>query len=219
MAILKTLAEMVNRDYMNYIHEGKPQWVFNDINDIIKNTLKNPMYPMMIQHYVSYQLHDAESIQAIIEFTEDDSILEVAAGQGFTSALLEASGFDPYKLVTTNEMSNTWNNETGHNYTDKIKDMDCLVALDTYPDHNVLMLLWPPRNSSLAYDCIKKFKGNKLIYGGQDRGGVTADDDFFDEIDKHWVLTHSMMVPSFNDIPSYLHFYTTGLGTPQTPTK
>jgi hypothetical protein len=200
---------MINDDFVKFIGQKQPLYIYNDIDGIMNGKINDPMYYIVLQHYVSYHFPDKNFIDDIIAFAKNDSILEIAAGQGLTSALLLASGVDPGKIAVTNEMSNDWNKESGKDYIDTIEDLDYLKALDKYADYNVLMMLWPPQKSSLAADSLKKFKGDKLIYSGQHRGGATADDDFFDELDSHWELTSSRIkVSVFKETENYLEFYT-----------
>ena len=198
---------MINDDFVKFIGNKRLSVVYNDIDDIMNGKIKDHMYYIVLQHYVSYHFPDKEFISDIIKFAGDDSILEIAAGQGLTSALLLASDVDPATLAVTNEMSNVWNKESGKDYLD-IEDLDYLKALDKYAGHNVLMVLWPPQKSSLAADSLKKFKGNKLIYSGHHRGGATANDDFFDELDSHWELTSSRMKTFTMETVNYFEFYT-----------
>jgi hypothetical protein len=208
MSLYRTLAKMINDDFVKFIEQNKPLYIYNDIERTMNGDIKDPIYYLELQHLVSYHFPDKKCIDDIIAFAKNDSILEIAAGQALTSALLLASGVDPAKIAVTNEMSNSWNKDKGKDYI-TTEDLDYLKALDKYPDYNVLMMMWPPHMSSLAVDSLKKFKGDKLIYSGHHKGGATADDDFFDELDSHWELQSSRMNESvFPETTNFIEFYT-----------
>ena len=208
MSLYHKLAKMINDDFVMFIEQNKPLYIYNDIEKIMNGTIKNTIYYLELQNYVSYHFPDKKCIDDIIAFTKNDSILEIAAGQALTSALLLVSGVNPAKIAVTNEMSNSWNKDKGKDYI-TIENLDYIKALDKYAGHNVLMMMWPPHKSSLAVDSLKKFKGDKLIYSGHHKGGATANDDFFDELDSHWELHSSRMNESvFPETTNFIEFYT-----------
>lgn len=56
-----------------------------------------------------------------------------------------------------------------------------------YPDA-ALFLCWPPYDTSMAYDALRFYSGDMLIYCGEGRGGCTASDPFFQLIAEEWEL-------------------------------
>jgi hypothetical protein len=50
----------------------------------------------------------------------------------------------------------------------------------------VLLLVWPPLDDSMAADALRLFRGDLLIYCGEEATGCTAGDDFFDLLDEAW---------------------------------
>ena len=56
-----------------------------------------------------------------------------------------------------------------------------------YPDA-ALFLCWPPYNTSMAYDALRFYSGDMLIYCGEGRGGCTASDPFFQLVAEEWEL-------------------------------
>lgn len=51
---------------------------------------------------------------------------------------------------------------------------------------SVLFLCWPPYGDPMAHEALVAYAGNMLIYCGENRGGCTANDDFFAELDHSW---------------------------------
>jgi len=52
--------------------------------------------------------------------------------------------------------------------------------------NRALFLCWPPYATSFAYDCLKAYQGDTLIFVGEGSGGCTGDDDFFRLLDDHY---------------------------------
>lgn len=70
---------------------------------------------------------------------------------------------------------------------------------DGEPVNHVLFLCWPPawqqpmaRNALVAY---QRLGGDQLIYIGEPRGGMCADDHFFDALEAGWLLADQ--VPNY----------------------
>jgi hypothetical protein len=62
------------------------------------------------------------------------------------------------------------------------------MVRDNDTKQSLLMLHWPPLGDKCAYDALKVFQGNWLLYAGEDEGGCTADDSFFELLRAEWVL-------------------------------
>jgi len=56
-----------------------------------------------------------------------------------------------------------------------------------------LFLCYPPDND-MAMQCLRAYKGQRLVYVGEGRGGVNASPAFFDELDSDWdvVAVHKL---------------------------
>ena len=127
-------------------------------------------------------------IYDICKFVETDDILEIGAGTGLWAKLLNLRGIN---IIATDI------GESGeyYNYNKTFYPIDIINGVDAikkYKDYNVLLICWPPMNS-IAYDCLNKFTGNKLIYIGEPKFGCTADDDFFELLDQEWKLFDSYL--------------------------
>jgi len=59
-------------------------------------------------------------------------------------------------------------------------------------DLRTLLLCWPELDSSFAADALKAFRGSRLVYIGEGRGGATARKDFFDLLAKEWTVAAQM---------------------------
>lgn len=75
----------------------------------------------------------------------------------------------------------------------------------TYP----LFLCWPPM-TSMATKALKAYRGNKLIYIGEDGGGCTAEDSFFLLLAKHWHVVDMHMPVQWSGIHDCIYVYERG---------
>ncbi len=48
-----------------------------------------------------------------------------------------------------------------------------------------LLLVYPPE-TSMALKCVQQYKGDYMLYVGEARGGVNANEAFFDELEKEF---------------------------------
>ncbi len=92
--------------------------------------------------------------------------------------------------LSPNHPSNNKNNNKDNNKNDKIKNSD---NEDKYTkseaDPRSLLLCWPDIDSLFAKECLQRYSGNKCVFIGELRGGCTADNSFFDELQDKWTLS------------------------------
>lgn len=61
-----------------------------------------------------------------------------------------------------------------------------------------LFLSWPPQFGTMAYDALRAYRGNTLIYiGYEEFEGVTGTDEFFEERAQNWSLQKIFDIPNF----------------------
>lgn len=60
-----------------------------------------------------------------------------------------------------------------------------------------ILLIWPPKETKLAGDCLQRFLGTRLAYVGEPRGLGCAEDEFFENLWKDWDLVQVLDIPRF----------------------
>lgn len=75
-----------------------------------------------------------------------------------------------------------------------------------HPDAT-LLLCWPPFESPMAYQAVKAFKGNRIIYIGEGRGGCTGDNKFHRLLEMGWERKGGWGVPQWEGIHDHISFY------------
>ena len=88
-----------------------------------------------------------------------------------------------------------------------VEEIGGLEAVKKYGDHSILMMSWPPYDDPFAYNVLKAFMGDKLIFVGEGYGGCTGDDDFFSLLDEEWNHVDEIDIPQWSGIHDYLSLY------------
>jgi len=122
----------------------------------------------------------------------EPATLEVMAGKGWLSYWLKSWGLN---IIATDNRS--WSKHFDYSSLPiPVEDISAVVAIEKYPV-DLVLLSWPYMDSS-AYDCLQTMKlGQYLLYIGEDRGGCTANDAFFDYVNSHCEVVDSVGFESF----------------------
>ncbi len=87
-----------------------------------------------------WSIPSVSALEKIKEFVDTDTVLEIAAGRGFWSALMKSIGMNVIATsiadghyYSANDMEKTWLN---------VELLDCVEAVNTYSDANCLFISW-----------------------------------------------------------------------------
>lgn len=142
------------------------------------------------------------AIQAMLKI---GPIVELGAGTGYWAWLLRKRGADvlafdaeppPSELNHWHKINDPWI---------KVERGKAGVASD-FADHS-LFLCWPPYDDEFAADALKAYLGNRIIYVGENQGGCTAADSFFEALERDFVERETVNLPQFDGIHDYLTIY------------
>lgn len=143
----------------------------------------------------SYAIPDNDAIQKIAKYSP---LIEIGAGSGYWSYLLQNIGVD---IIAYDNKSWGWDWKTWCN----VQEGDHSILLNV-KERN-LFLCWPDYDTSFAYDCLKNFKGKYFIYIGEGSGGCTGDDQFFELLYNNFEIVDSYDIPQWAGIRDYLQIY------------
>lgn len=149
----------------------------------------HPAAPSMLRRselsaVYSWAIVTRSALRWIGEVTDGVPLVEVGAGSGYWARQMSRAGMD---VVATDAAGATANAFTrGFQYAD-VRLMSATEAVRAHPDRT-LMLVWPPHRDPMAIAALSEYAGDTLIYVGEPRGGLCADDAFFDELRRHWRL-------------------------------
>jgi hypothetical protein len=161
---------------IRYSHHSEKTW--NARKDFIKN--------------FSWAIPSREAIQEITNFWGQDFGIEIGAGSGLWSHLLQLKGVNVIPTDTKEEESNF-----SREYT-IIEQLEANETIKKYSDANVLFLCWS------RVDPISNFKGDKIVYIGEDEGGCTNGIPNNDD----WELIKIIAIPTWFGMRDFLALYT-----------
>jgi len=138
----------------------------------------------------SWAIPDKKTIDDIKTFVDGDSVLEIGAGNGLWYYLLKKLGVNIHATDI---------------YNDNVEVLTNIEALEKY-ETNVLFMCWPPYSDSMAYESLKKFNGNKLIYIGEGEGGFTGDYYFHEELEE-WKFEKMISIKMWYGINDSVFLY------------
>lgn len=123
--------------------------------------------------------------------TDPDSVLFVASYAGRIVDPMAGTGYWGYLLAQTcvdivsydlGPGTNHWHGgETLHSL---VEEMDGPEAAHLHPDR-ALLLAWPPMDDAGART-LARYRGDRVIYIGESRGGCTGDEDLHDALRRDW---------------------------------
>jgi hypothetical protein len=139
----------------------------------------------------TWAIPDPDTLQFIFETLDGRPVVEIGAGNGYWAWLFAQMGVEVlaydkspvgtedswYSAEKIQQMGSDWRSiEPEEFYPVQQGGPEVLSEIDS---EHVLFLSWPPYSGSMAYDAVKAFKGDTVIYIGEGNGGCTADWRFF----------------------------------------
>lgn len=127
-----------------------------------------------VSHY-AWAVPTEDAIRRIIEC---GPVVEIGAGSGYWASLIAQLGGD---VVAYDQYEPSENKdypfEQGWFKVDEGGPEKAAEHSD-----RALFLCWPPYAMSFAFECLKAYQGDTVIFVGEGTGGCTGDDDFFQAI-------------------------------------
>lgn len=151
---------------------------------------------MLLQATYAYAIPSPETLEWVSAFCDGRPVIELGAGRGYWAAQMARIGIKvaAYDCEPPGVVENVSFPRAG-------KQMDVwhhVGGLDEFArdaagqsDH-VLFLCWPPGwGNTMAVDALAAYEksgGERLVYMGQSKGGMTGNDAFFDALSTRWAL-------------------------------
>ena len=157
--------------------------------------------------YFAWAVPNEEALHAIAKLAP---ICELGGGNGYWAWMLQQIGCDisSYDIAPIRnkcDQANEWHDlpcQPAWSVVEKCSNE--MIPTET------LMLCWPPYDQPMAAECLKRYKGNNLIYIGENTGGCTANDEFF-ELLNDWHLVDGVTIPQWAGMHDYVQFYVRGV--------
>lgn len=146
----------------------------------------------------AWAIPDQRALELIAEHSP---ILEVGGGSGYWAFLLRDIGADV--ITTDKHPPDDGTNTYGHKFSFVDVRQATPDIAGEYPER-ALMLCWPPYSETVAYEALRAYEGDTLIYIGESRGGCTACDRFFDLLANEWKIESSHSIPQWDGLHDWL---------------
>jgi hypothetical protein len=148
-----------------------------------------------------------KTLDVIAKHAGDLQVLEIGSGRGLWAALLQARGVDVMPTDMNVTRTDGQQDITVDTYT-HVHELSHTEALERFPDCHALMLVWPPYNEPMAAEALSRFKGDMLIYVGEDSWGCTGDKAFHEDLAENWECVENFYeLQSWDGIHDSLYIY------------
>jgi len=128
-------------------------------------------------NYFGYHYPTEYEIDKIVKFVDNDKVISIGTGVSFIERLLLENNID-IKASDSKENNDIWM-ETNKDYA--------TTSILNNKDHNAMMLCWPPYNTSMALNALLSFKGDKVIYIGENYEGY-VDIKFYNHLNENYKI-------------------------------
>jgi hypothetical protein len=183
-----------------YLEEAKDYLKLNTLNTHFEKLASAyKLRDELIPKY-SFAIPNEEAIKEIASLHVP--IIEIGAGTGYWASLLNAQGVD---IICFDTFQGKYSHGDWRNRWFKV-EKGGVEKVRENPDR-ALFLCWPDYNTNTANDCLKNYTSEFVIYIGEDRGGCTADNDFFDTIEKDFELYKQIEIPQWQGIHDMLYIF------------
>jgi hypothetical protein len=156
----------------------------------------------------SWAVPNTEVIQEIQEFS-DNKIVEIGAGTGYWSMLLDQAGAD---VVAYDDYSWSGEYRKGSFPMEIGKYYPVLKGDEKSVEKHVdrtLLLCWPPTHNEMSSQTVRNFMregGTKLVYVGEPRDGCTGSYLFHKILYRRWEIKKCVSIPKWFSVHDYAAF-------------
>eukprot|EP00730_Choanoeca_flexa_P013762 TRINITY_DN5678_c0_g1_i2.p1 TRINITY_DN5678_c0_g1~~TRINITY_DN5678_c0_g1_i2.p1 ORF type:complete len:573 (+),score=92.69 TRINITY_DN5678_c0_g1_i2:126-1721(+) len=157
-------------------------------------------------HLYAYAVPNDAAMQAMLEHC--GKIIEIGAGTGYWAAYMQASGIstEAFDVRPPSEGGDNAGNEY-HGRTETFVKVDRGgVSAVNNTDAKTLFLCYPPPDTTMAADCLERFKGDMVAYVGEWQG-ATANEAFEKAILTDFELVQRVELPSFPNQSPFLFIF------------
>lgn len=141
-----------------------------------------------VSEFINWGLPSDECFDKIKTLVGSKTILEIGSGWGFWAMMLRLKGCD---VIATDDYS--WMKVCIEEK--KFTNVEQIASADVFSQNRseinnaeVLLLVWPEYKSPMAYDALRYFKGDLVIYVGEDEDGCTGCENFHDMLKEDWEI-------------------------------
>jgi hypothetical protein len=168
--------------------------------------------------YAPFTKEHISKLINVLKLLKIHNILEIGSGTGLYAKMIKLiSKFKNYKIkLHVTDFIENRNNWKFDQYTQHYK------YENIHPDNAIkkyikstLFLCYPPNDNDLAFNMLIKFTGMYFIYIGESQNGCCANDKFFNELKKNYILIYKISLLHYTrstyfydaDVENYIFIY------------
>jgi hypothetical protein len=120
-------------------------------------------------------------IDWLTQVAGDRGLVEIGAGSGYWAWQARQAGIDVVAYEPADASTNPYTD--GTEYAPILRDGHPAAR---HHSERALLLCWPSHNVPWAAGALRAYRGDLVIYIGQEEGGNCADDEFFHLLQRYW---------------------------------
>jgi hypothetical protein len=188
-----------NADWESRLNYGRDFSRYGLGSDLRMNTIiREEECKQRMRCEYAYAIPCDDAISAI---AKHGNVVEIGAGTGYWAMLLEEAGVDV--VCYDNRCSHFLDHQYGKYH--EVLDGGPMSA-GRHSDRT-LFLCWPPYDDPMASDCLLYYKGDTIAFVGEDEGGCTGDERFFELLNSHYEEVDQKRIPQWDAIHDYLSIW------------
>jgi hypothetical protein len=152
----------------------------------------------------SFAIPDATALKIIAKYSP---LVEIGAGGGYWARLLREKGATIHAYDEAPPGSDKKNHWNFAKHLDVQHGLPSVLAEEPYNNGKWALFLCWPFMDAMAWQCLKSFAGDTVIYIGEGQGGCTANDEFFEVLTRDYEEIESHGIPQWFGIHDYLEVY------------
>lgn len=149
-----------------------------------ENLARSPNRQRLVKRYC-WTIPDPDTVAFVAKHAMG-GLVDPIAGTGYWAYLLAQTDVDVV-CYDVNAGSDEWHGDTAYAW---IRAKDCAEAAALHPDRT-LFLSWPPHGEDVGARTLLAYKGKRVIYVGDGKGGATGDDQMHQILDTDWTAVDS----------------------------
>jgi hypothetical protein len=202
--------EFLNIDeFYGFLKNKIYPYVNNFMSDCISDeflnnfTIRYHMREEFVKQF-SWAIPSREAVRRIVDFAENDEILEIGAGTGLWSWLISEFG----GKITACDIQPIhdclyFNNKAKYFYPVKLSN-DIISLAKDFKCH---FYCWPSYSDSWSGEYLNTLMPEKVVYIGEGYGGCTGDDAFHDTLSKQYEMVDEYRLDQWYGIHDHLSLY------------
>lgn len=178
---------------------------------------------MATEYEMIYKLHDTKCIadfkirekerkrygfavlteEAIKQLRPYAPFIEVGSGNGYWAYEMQKRGVEIVATDLVRVPNNIYRFDAAWT---TIQWMTAKQAINKYPKHT-LLIVWPCYDKPWAYQALKEYKGDTLVFCGES-WGCTGDNNFHQLLEDEWVEPVQINIPCWFGLYDCIYVYT-----------